>query len=96
MNELVTHYDINEDGMLDYKEFMDIVLPKEHPNLRAFVTQKECFDITHDEYLSYESEAALVDLLDNEITLLADLVPEKVQLDQLGLDGKSVIELVDV
>ena len=35
---VVGHYDSDSDGILSYKEFLEVVLPKEHPELRAFVT----------------------------------------------------------
>lgn len=81
--------------MLSYKEFMDIVLPKEHPDLRAFVTQKDCFELKHDEFLSYESEAALVDLLDKEVTLLEELIPEKKRMDELRISAEIIVEIID-
>jgi len=48
---------------------MDIVLPREHPDLRAFVTQKDCedFNINGQEILSKETENALADVLISEI-----------------------------
>ena len=46
---------------------MDIVLPREHPDLRAFVTQKDCRDIHEQDSLSRETEAALADVLNSEI-----------------------------
>lgn len=95
VQELIRHYDLDNDGLLSYKEFMDIVLPLEHPNLRAFVTQKECFDISPEEYLSYECEAALVDLLSSEISLMGEVMPEKITLQKAGLDAESIVCMVD-
>ena len=65
--DLISHYDYDEDEVLSYKEFMDIVLPREHPDLRAFVTQKDCTDIHDKDSLSRETEAALADVLQSEI-----------------------------
>lgn len=35
---VVEHFDLDGDGRLSYKEFMEVVLPKEHGELRSFVT----------------------------------------------------------
>jgi Ca2+-binding EF-hand superfamily protein len=92
---LLHHYDSDTDDVLSYKEFLDIVLPKEHPDLRAFVTQRECFEITHDEYLSYETEAAMAILLEREIKLFQDVMEDKMKLDQYGLSGFKIVEIID-
>jgi len=92
---LLHHYDSDTDDVLSYKEFLDIVLPKEHPDLRAFVTQRECYEITHDEYLSYETEAALAMLLEREIKLFRDVMEDKMKLDQYGLSGYKIVEIID-
>lgn len=73
----MSHYDTDKDGVLSYKEFLDIVLPKEHPDLRAFVTQRECFEIRDFEYLSYETEAALAILLALEVGVFEGAIFEK-------------------
>lgn len=92
---LILHYDADEDEVLSYKEFLDIVLPKEHPDLRAFVTQRECFDITNDEYLGYETEAALALLVEREIKLFEEVMQDKEQLDELGINGFKIVEMID-
>lgn len=92
---LLTHYDSDTDDVLSYKEFLDIVLPKEHPDLRAFVTQRECFDITNDEYLGYETEAALALLLEREIGIFEDMMEDKEKLDTLGINGLKIVEIID-
>ena len=76
-------------------EFMEIVLPKEHPDLRAFVTQRECFEISEDEYLSFETEVALAVLLDLEIGIFEDLYQEKKRLDELDLTGNVVVSIIE-
>ena len=91
---LLHHYDSDADDVLSYKEFLDIVLPKEHPDLRAFVTQRECFEITNDEYLSYETEAALAVLIDREINLFEDVLEAKDKLDKNGLSGYKIVEII--
>lgn len=91
---LVSHYDADKDGILSYKEFLEIVLPKEHPDLRAFVTQRECFEINEEEYLSYDTEVALAVLLEREISIFEDTYYEKEELDECGLNGHKIVELV--
>ena len=85
---LVNHYSAVSDGnILGYKSFLEIVLPKENPELRAFVTQRETYDISQDEYLCYDTELSLAELLDYEIKLFEDLHDEKKRLDDLNLDA---------
>lgn len=90
-----THYDNDKDGLFSYKEFLDIVLPKEHPDLRAFVTQRECYDIKEEEYLSYETEAAMAVLLERELAIFEEALPQKDELDNLALSGPKIIEIVN-
>ena len=92
---IINHYDSDLDGVLSYKEFLEMVLPKEHPDLRAFVTQRQCFDIQQEEYLSYETEAAMAVLLNLEIDLFEDAGIQKSEMDKLALSGHKVVELID-
>ena len=93
--KLVDHYDLDKDTELSYKEFLDVVLPKEHPELRAFVTQRECYDIKNEEYFSYETEAAMAILFGLEISLFEQGHMLRSQLEKEGLQGASIIRLVD-
>jgi Ca2+-binding EF-hand superfamily protein len=92
---LLAHYDNDKDGLLSYKEFLDIVLPKEHPDLRAFVTQRECFEINDKEFLSYETEAAMAILLALEVGVFEGAIFEKQELDRLVVSGHKVVEMID-
>lgn len=92
---MVTHYDADGDGVLSYKEFLDVVLPKEHPDLRAYVTQRECYDIKNTDYLSYGTEKAMALLFNLEIKLLEDTLPQMEELQRLNLDCARMIEIID-
>lgn len=93
---LVEHYDADKDGVLSYKEFIEVLLPKEHPELRAFVAQQECFVITKDEYLSYETECCLASLLEREVYFFDDSLEQKLQMtDDHLLTPAKIMELVD-
>jgi Ca2+-binding EF-hand superfamily protein len=92
---LLSHYDSDKDSLLSYKEFLEIVLPKEHPDLRAFVTQRECYDIKEEEYLSYETEAAMAILLEREIAIFEEAMAQKDELDNLALSGHKIVEVID-
>lgn len=92
---LVTHYDADKDGMLSYKEFLEIVLPKEHPDLRAYVTQRDCYNIAEEEYLSYETEAAMAILFEREVSIFTETMAQKEELDNLALSGHKIVELID-
>lgn len=91
---LHSHYDSSKNGLLSYKEFLEIVLPKEHPDLRAFVTQRECYDIKEEEYLSYETEVAMAILLEREIAIFEEALVQKDELDNLALSGPRIVEIV--
>lgn len=62
----ISHYSSSQESHLGYKEFLDVILPKEHPDLRAFITQRECFDMDSEEYFCYETEMALANLIELE------------------------------
>lgn len=72
-----------------------MVLPKEHPDLRAFVTQRECFDISEEEFLSYETEVGLAVLIEKEIKVFKECYDEKIELTKLELDAEKIIEIID-
>ena len=72
-----------------------MVLPKEHPELRAHVTQRECFDIKNEEFLSYETEAALAVLFNLEVALLEDSKVIRDELGKIGIDGFDVVGVID-
>lgn len=92
---LVSHYDADRDGMLSYKEFLEIVLPKEHPDLRAYVTQRDCYNINEEEYLSYETEVAMAILFEREVAIFAETLAQKEDLDNLALSGHKIVEMID-
>ena len=95
VRNLLAHYDNDRDGLLSYKEFLDMVLPKEHPDLRAFVTQRECFEISDKEFLSYETEAAMAILLALEIGIFEGAIFEKMELDRLVVSGHKIVTMID-
>lgn len=89
--KLVKFYDYDNDGLLSYTEFLNILLPKEHPDLRAFVTQRECLEIQNEEYFGYETEVALAALIDMESSVFQQLACEKEELDSVGLDATQIM-----
>lgn len=86
------HYESNlGTASVAYKEFLELVLPKEHADLRAFVTQRACYDVEREEFLSYETEAALATLLENEINFLDELMTELKQLENVGIGPVEIV-----
>jgi hypothetical protein len=63
--------------------------------LRAFVTQRECFEIKDSEYLSYETEAALAILLALEVGVFEGAIFEKEELDRLLISGHKIVGMID-
>jgi Ca2+-binding EF-hand superfamily protein len=92
---LINHYRSPISPIIKYKEFLEIVLPRENSDLRAFITQRECFEIKEGEYLSYDTELALSYLLGQEIQIFCELADEKRKLDKLGLNSARLIFEVD-
>ena len=78
-------------AFIAYKEFLELVLPKEHADLRAFVTQRACYDIESEEFLSYETEAALANLLELEILLHDELIGDLRQLENAGVGPQEMV-----
>lgn len=72
-----------------------MVLPKEHPDLRAFVTQRECFDISEEECLNQETEKALAILISSEIKMLEELRDSKQEIEALHLSDQQIFNLLD-
>ena len=68
-SRFIQHYSPKFSTTMGYKEFLDLVLPKEHPELRAFITQRDCIELGQEEYFSYETEVALADLIELECNL---------------------------
>lgn len=98
IKRMVRHYNSHisdQKTTLSYKEFLEIVLPREHPDLRAFITQRECFDIQKGEYLSYQTEASMANLIDKEINIFSNLVEEKRMLDKYNYNAEKMVKEID-
>lgn len=92
---MVNHYDTDGTGVLSYKEFLEVVLPKEHPDLRSYVTQRECYEMKQEDMMSFATEKAMAVLFNWEIKLLEDTLPQMEELQRLGLDCSRIIEIID-
>jgi hypothetical protein len=62
-------YDLDEDGLLSYNEFLEMVLPSSDPDLRAVICQRPNDEVRRHEVLSHEIEYALSSLIHLEIKL---------------------------
>ena len=92
----VERYDIDNDGVLSYKEFAESLLPREHPELRTFVSQQDCYNNTPEESLSYDTECKLARLLADEVTIFDHISIERDSLlRQRGLSTSRIMNLVD-
>lgn len=95
ISSLIQHYDQDKSTELSYTEFLEIVLPREHPELRAFVTQREGFEIKKEDQLSSQTESALAELIEEEIALFSELSRYKKKMDVSSLNSKKIVEMVD-
>jgi Ca2+-binding EF-hand superfamily protein len=92
----VTRYDMDADGCLSFKEFLEAILPREHPELRSFVSQQDCFPVARDEYLSYDTECKLAKLIATEVGFFETLAVEKEAVLRVqGLTAGKIVGLVD-
>jgi len=71
---VISLYCINNKEEWNYTDFLSVVLPKEHPELRAIVAQKNCYDLEDSEYLSYEVEYCLAEIILLEASLIEELI----------------------
>lgn len=72
---MISHYDSDSDGVVSYKDFLDLMLPKEHPTLRSFITQRECYDSRQVREFSRETEHCMALLLQEEMKMLDFAAP---------------------
>jgi len=86
------HYNLNENGVLSYKEFLEIVLPREHSDLRAFVTQRDCHDNQVEDHLSFETETALACLIKNEVMVYNQLKEIYLSLQERDISASIIIQ----
>lgn len=92
----VERYDVDGDGVLSYKEFAESLLPKEHPELRTFVSQQDCYSVSSEETLCYDTESKLIKLLAEEVNIFDHISIERdILLRQKGLTTSRIISLVD-
>jgi hypothetical protein len=66
-NRLINHSTSEDPEAIHYKDFLNLVLPKDHSDLRAHVSQKDPYDIDDDQNMSEETENCLKKLLIQEI-----------------------------
>jgi Ca2+-binding EF-hand superfamily protein len=92
---LINHYDLDRDGMLSYLEFINMVLPKEHPELRAYVAQKESYHPEESLSLSVETERQLAYLIEQELTIFEQSNSLKKRLDDLGVTSMKMLDMID-
>jgi len=93
-NELLVRYDIDKDGLISYREFLGVVLPKEHPDLRAFVTQRDCINLKQEEFFGYETELTLVELVQMELKVPGLIIEEIEELTKLGIGSYELIKKI--
>lgn len=64
---LIKFFDSDEDGVLNYTDYMQMVITWDDTNLRATVTQREPYGVNTDEYLSPILERELSILFEKEL-----------------------------
>jgi Ca2+-binding EF-hand superfamily protein len=93
---LVKFFDSDEDGRLNYPDFMQMVLPCDNPQLRAAATQRPNQYISQFDYLTLDVERDLTKLIMSEIELHRKSEKLKQQLESaLDYSEDAVYGTVD-
>ena len=66
---VVKFFDSDEDGKLNYPDFMQVILPCDNPYLRAVATQRPNVFINKFDYLTIDVERDVTKLLVSEIEM---------------------------
>jgi hypothetical protein len=64
---VISYFDSDEDNGLNYKEFMEVVLPCDDLYMRSVVTQRPSYDCPPSQCLSFTVEKELALLLQKEV-----------------------------
>ncbi len=64
---LIKFFDSDEDGVLNYTDYMQLIITCDDAYLRAVVTQREPYGVNPDEYLSPILERELAILFEKEL-----------------------------
>jgi len=93
---LVKFFDSDEDGRLNYPDFMQLVLPCDNASLRAAATQRPNQFISNFDYLTLDVERDLTKLIMSEIELHRKSEKLKQQLESsLDYSEEAVYGVVD-
>ena len=84
----------SEDQILVYKDFLEIVLPRDNCGLRASVTQKDCFNFDQNEEECAEIELEIAELIENEINLLTRLSRIRQRLITLKISALDLVTTI--
>ena len=104
---LVKFFDSDEDGVLNYTDYMQLVITWDDAYLRALVTQRDPYGVNPDEYLSpilerelsilFEKELAYhreISIIKNDLINCADFSYEKAfeEVSDQDQEGYSIID----
>ncbi|CDW74571.1 ef hand family protein [Stylonychia lemnae] len=77
---LITEFDTDQDGYLCQEEFIDLILPNNNNALRREAASRTPYYINKSQKLSFNTEYALVKVIQQEIILLQELNEIKTEL----------------
>eukprot|EP00347_Sterkiella_histriomuscorum_P013646 403363918 len=64
---IVKYFDSDDDGFLNYQDFLQMLMPCDDQNLRAALAQRPNYAVSTNQYLGREIEAELTKLFEKEI-----------------------------
>lgn len=80
---MFNYFDKDEDGFLEFSDFLQMVLPTNDINLRSKVSQRQNFEVQADERLQTNVEFELSRLIEKEIHYHVKIEIEKKQLEAM-------------
>jgi len=93
---VIKFFDADEDGRLNYPDFMQMLLPCDHPSLRAAATQRPNVYINKFDYLTLDIEKDLTTLILKEIELHKKSEKLKQEIEsQPEFSGEALYKTID-
>ena len=66
---MITYFDLDRDGRLNYHDFLQVLLPCDNPYLRSAATQRPNQEIYPSEFLPMRVERAMSQLIYKEVKM---------------------------
>lgn len=78
---MIKYFDSDNDGKLNYSDFMQLIMPCDHTNLRAEIAQRQNYYVSKTDFLPQEVEEELAKLIERELSFNRVLEHNKQVMD---------------